>query len=221
MKPTIVLSNSASFLDSFRAVLKCCLSLQMFPHPRAGKHPVPPHRTEGGRKNCGYFFVRKSGEELEFDDAGRRRIGLLEPQQKIVNHLHVARLFRIWDNTLVKRHLELAAAVGSAIGPPMIDQHTTHLRSSHGKEVGPVTPLHRTDTKDAHVGLMHDGGGLERMILSLARHVMPRNLAQVGIDGVDQLLFSTTVAATGLVEKPRNLDLIEHPAPLSHRLAFW
>jgi len=70
-------------------------------------------------------------------------------------------------------------------------EHLPHGSRREREELGPVLPLEAflppLAAGDACVGLVHQGGGLERVIAPLAPHMGARDAAQLGMQERKQL----------------------------------
>jgi hypothetical protein len=65
----------------------------------------------------------------------------------------------------------------------VVDEDLPHCPGRDAEEVAAILPAHVLLLHQAQIGLMHEGGGLERVIRTLAPHVGARRPAQLAADG--------------------------------------
>ena len=61
--------------------------------------------------------------------------------------------------------------------------------------MNPAFPMQTLEIGQAHVGLMNQGSRLERMVATLAGHIVPRKAAQFGVNDGRQFVECGLVSA--------------------------
>ena len=80
-------------------------------------------------------------------------------------------------------------------GPGVVDEDPTHDVGGGAEEVGAVLPLHSALIDQLQVGLVHEGGGRERVIGSFLAQERPREPAQIIVDDRRELVERGVIAA--------------------------
>ena len=92
------------------------------------------------------------------------------------------------DRHVLERHVLDAAAALDVVTPRVVHEDATHDLRRHGKEVGAILPLHARVVRQAHVGFVHQGGGLQAVPWALATHVVAGEAVQFLVhDGRERL----------------------------------
>ncbi len=87
----------------------------------------------------------------------------------------------------------------------MVRQHPPHLYGRHREEVRPVAPVDLRPFEDPQVCLVHQGGGLQRVIRPLTGHPPARHRPQVGIHRIHQFVSEVPLAAPNVVQHAGNI----------------
>jgi hypothetical protein len=98
-----------------------------------------------------------------------------------------------------------AAALAGVPGARAIDEHAAHHPRGDGQELRPVLPVHAPLIDEAHVGFVHERGGLQRMSGPLPPQVRGGAAAQLGIDQTHGALTSVEVSCRPGVEELRDV----------------
>ena len=93
---------------------------------------------------------------------------------------------RNFESVQVNR-LDARAAFRREPSPGMFNQNTPHRLGRRTEKVGAILKRRRVLTAQAEPGFVDQGGGLERMAGSFARHLLRSELAQFVIDQGQQL----------------------------------
>jgi hypothetical protein len=75
-----------------------------------------------------------------------------------------------------------------------IDQHAAHDPGCHGKEVLSVVPLDALDVDESQIGLVDEGGWLERVSTALMAHVLTRDPPQFLVHEWNELIEGGLIA---------------------------
>src|SRR6202043_2609587 len=82
---------------------------------------------------------------------------------------------------------EHLALFGAAF-PRMVDEDLPHHPGRDAEEVRAVFPAHVWLPDQPQIGLMNEGGGLQRVIPSFAPHVRARSTTELSMDGDEESL---------------------------------
>jgi hypothetical protein len=82
---------------------------------------------------------------------------------------------------LLRQTLVIASTLPALPRAREINQYVPHHLRRDGVEMNPVFPVQVLEIGQPHVGFMHQGRGLERMI-TLLRHVVAGKAAQFGVN---------------------------------------
>lgn len=97
----------------------------------------------------------------------------------------------------------------------MVDQNAAHHLGRDSEEMVPILPPCAGLIDEPHVGLVHEGGRLQRMAGAFARKVPPGQRTQFVIDAIEQL-FVGILHAVGSVDQQ-----IGDFLPRRHRHGTW
>ena len=130
---------------------------------------------------------------------GRERICAIAAQKR-----HFA-LYVCESEALERHRRPAAAALESAAAPGMVHQDPPHRHARDRHEVLPGLPRLVPLLHQAHVRLVHERRGLQRVIGALAAEETRRQGPQLLVDQREQVGHGLVVAAAGLRQKPRDL----------------
>ena len=164
----------------------------------------------------GRLLGGEAGEEPELDQLGLARVlrfelpeGLVQGEQAVAVPLLQGRLDVV--------EVEPAASAPGLAGllvPGPVDQDAPHGLGGRGEEVPAAVPV--PGLLPAHqpeVGLVDQGGGLERLARLLLGQLLGRQLAQLVVDERQELLGGVRVALLDRVQHPG--DRVHRPGPTS------
>jgi len=77
----------------------------------------------------------------------------------------------------------------------VIDENPPHHPRRHGEEVGAILPLHPLQVDEAQVALVDQRRGLQRVVLTLAGHVPPRQPSELFVHERNELVEGLRFAA--------------------------
>ena len=106
--------------------------------------------------------------------------------------------------------LRAAAALGREVLARVVDEDAAHQLRGETIELGAVLPLRLTLVHETHVGLVHEGGRLERVAGILAAHRRGRPAVQLGVDDGKQALARGLVALAPGAEHLRDIGFGGH-----------
>jgi len=86
------------------------------------------------------------------------------------------------------------------VSPRVVHQHAPHHRRRHGEEVAAVHPRRAVLVGQAHVGVVHQGGGVQGVAVALAAQLAVGNAAQLIVDERNQPVQRLAVADPQLNE---------------------
>ena len=101
-----------------------------------------------------------------------------------------------------------AAALGGLAVAGLVHQHLAHRARGDREEVGPVARGHR-GAAELEVGLVDQGGGVERPLDVLVAELAPGEAAQVVVDEGEQPLDGVRLPLVGGPEEARDVADIE------------
>ena len=87
----------------------------------------------------------------------------------------------------------------------VINQDSPDGLGSNREELSPILPVGILLSDELEICLMHQCGGLERVIGTFARKVPDRQDPEFVIDGREQQIDCATIASTGLGEQFRDM----------------
>jgi hypothetical protein len=85
--------------------------------------------------------------------------------------------------------------------PGLVDEDSAHRLGCRREEMRAVAPVGLMIASEAHPGLVHEGGGLERLTGWLARHLGGREAAQLVIDEWEDAFGRARVAARQILQQ--------------------
>jgi hypothetical protein len=80
-------------------------------------------------------------------------------------------------------------------------ENTSHHTCRHRQEMGAVLPLHLLHVDEPEIGLVDQGGGLQRVTTSFEAHVTARDTVRLVVDERNQLVERRLVAAAPCKEQ--------------------
>ena len=101
--------------------------------------------------------------------------------------------------------LEVAAMPRGLLASRTVDQDAAHRFGRGAKEVGPILPGRLIRAAKPQPGLVHQGGGLQRLARRFAGHFLRRELVQLFIDKTLQFARGGGVAELDGVEQSRQV----------------
>lgn len=126
---------------------------------------------------------------------------MLHLRQEFVERQHVNLIAARWRQDVAEGDaVPVAAALVGFLAASVVDQDLPHCRRSHRVEMGPVFPATSTD-RELGVGLVDEGGRLQRMAALLTPEVVGRQPAQVFVNHGKELRRSRLVAISQPLEQ--------------------
>ena len=152
--------------------------------PGAREGPLVLDRRRRQLHRGGGFLDGQAGEIAQQHDARLRGIDLLEPRQRLVDGEDVGQDRRQRRRLGIQLDpLLLAAMLDAAVVPGALDEDAAHGDRRGGEEVSaPVPPAIGAVAGQPQVGLVDEGGRLQREAGRLARDPRPRQPAQLVVD---------------------------------------
>jgi hypothetical protein len=177
--------------------------------PDSRKLPVALDRARRDVENCGDLFHGKSAEVAQLNHACLSLIFASKTGKCLINGEDFVDAIGIdvRRNDEVVLHLYAMQAACPALGhtgASVIDEDLAHDASGEADELTAARPVDLVADK-AHVGLMDEGGGLERVVGALAAHVRRGQAVQLGVDSRQQFFPSVCVAGVHGLEQLRDL----------------
>jgi hypothetical protein len=177
-------------------------SSQLSREPGARQPPVPHHSLRRHVQYVGRFLNRQPSKEAQLDHLRAPRINLRERLQRIVERAEFTSALGFVKGEPIQVHGRLVVDTHS--GAPLcrgarasrFHQNPSHDSRRHGKQVVPVLPVNRLGISEAHICLVNERRGLERMAAALATHVVMRETSQFVVDERRQPLERGFVPAT-------------------------
>ena len=101
----------------------------------------------------------------------------------------------------------VAAALGAAALAGVVDEHLAHGARRRAEEVRAVLPAGGRVADEAHVGLVHQGRGVQRVVRALVAQALPRDDQQLLVDQRQELLRGLRAARAHVLQHARDLLL--------------
>ena len=92
----------------------------------------------------------------------------------------------------------------------MIDEDAPHHLGRHGEEMGAILPAHAVVSHQAQVGLVHEGGRLERVAASLTLHIAVSQAAEFLINDGRQAVERALVSIAPGLQKRADVLCTQH-----------
>ena len=157
------------------------LKLASQPDPR--ELPVAHDRLNRNTQDARAFFHTQTAKHAQFDDAASPRIECRQGIERGVQRNEVAAALRRRDERVAQRHPPKAAAtLDVPLAARVIDQDVPHERRGEGEEVRAIPQADAATPHEAHIRLIDERCGLERVTRRLAPHMPPRQLTQIPVD---------------------------------------
>ena len=196
------LEYPVDLLESFRFHGRTQPCLQFPVQPGLGEPPVPFDRGLGDPQHLGRFLVVHAAEVAQFDDLAAAGIDLRERLQRVVERDELRRALVRHGRLAVERDVPvLAAALAGRPLARVVDEDVAHHLRGDGEEVGAVLPVHVLLPDEPQEGLVHQGGGLERMSAPLAVDVAVGEAMKRVLDQRQELAERRFIAVSPLLQQ--------------------
>jgi hypothetical protein len=170
--------------------------------PRASEFPIPAYCGQGDPERLNYFLISVTAKVAEFDDPCRARFETLQLAQSLIQDEYIDAPGLGGELYLVE--IDLGGAAAAPLGvvrTGMIDQDAPHLLAGDGEEVRAILDFQRFRTNQAYVGLMDQGGGLQRVSWTLVPHLVGSNAMQFRVDQFDSSLAGIPIPVAHAVQQ--------------------
>ena len=168
--------------------------------PCLGVGPVLFGGRLGDAQHLGRFGHRAPNEVPQLHQFGLTRRFFREPIQRLVDGQHFRRVPSIRPGQVFQVRI-LARATAAMFEPSLaagsLDQDAAHGLGRRGEEVAPAVPAGVLGTDQAEIGLMHQGGRLERLSGVLPGQPLGGQPPQLVIDQGKELLGRPWIAVSG------------------------
>lgn len=177
--------------------------MQAANQPGACRFPVTLDRDQGDAQDFRDIFFAQAAEESQLHDAGGTGVDGSELRQRRVEG----------EDVLALRHglpsidgrqtdaLLLAPALLGHARARVVDEDPSHGLRRNREEVRPVLVRDRLASEETDTELVHQRARFERMIAALVAQETCRNLAQVGMNDVEEPL-ARVIIATPPIDEP-------------------
>lgn len=172
-----------------------CVHLSV--QPRTCGAPVTIDRGRRHTKNIGGLCDRVAAEETALDHLRHPLILLCKTVEEIINKYDILRPKVVPQCCLLQIDARTAAApfVGCPT-PGDIHQNLPHGARRHGIKMLAILPLDRMMIDELLVRLVHQFGGLKRVIVSLAVKLIMRDPSELIVHSLHEIIQSIHVATT-------------------------
>ena len=179
--------------------------------PGAGELPVPIDGAAGDVQEGGDLGDGETAEEAELDDAGLVWIELGQSDKGGIEFDEVRGSLLVDEKGGVE--LEALSATPPLLGVASaggVHQHAPDGLGGDGEEVGAAFPDGLVLIHEAEVGLVHEGGGLEREILSLGAEVVLGDGAEFIVENGQEEIDRSLVSGRDAFEELGDVLLLVH-----------
>jgi hypothetical protein len=155
-------------------------------------------------------------EKPQLDDLGLPRMQFGQAVQGLVQHEQVA--VALWQGRQIVVQLQAFPSAAALLAPPrtdVVNEHVPDGLGRGGEEMCPVPPFHLVLADEPQIGLVHQGGGLERQGARLAAQVALGQGAELVVDERQQAVYGRGIAAAGTLQNLRDVHLFQAHTPES------
>jgi len=158
--------------------------------PGTGIGPLLASQVDGDPQGGRDLLVAQAGELAELDHPSGKRVFLGQPHKGLVQDKEFVVRVRFSGRLVVKFNAAKAAA---SLPPRLVtgrfNQDPAHRLGGGGKEMAATVPvLDHVGIDQSDIGLVDQGGGLERVARFLPRQLLTGELAEFLIDQGQELL---------------------------------
>lgn len=184
--------------------------------PGLGNRPLANNGGVRDGEDRGRLLDCQSAEVAEFDDAFLARAESRHPFERLVQRQHVDLPGAVGRDIFGQRDACQPAA--TLVGPTrsrQVDEDPSHDAGGRPEKVRPTQPPGLSLIDEADVGLVHEGGWLQRMACRFSTHVCSRQTSKVVVEERYELVehLSPTVA--------RGDEQLRHPRGVGRALIHW
>jgi hypothetical protein len=184
------------------------MRLKFFEQPDSRQCPVSFHRARRNSERRSDLLYGEAAKVSQFDDLGLTWILLLQPVESLIELRDLFEpLGRYRELILELDSFSLAAALIGVAGAGVVDEHSPHNMSGEAYEMFTAVPIDVLLNK-AQVGLIDEGGGLQRVVGPLSAHVGVGNAMELRVNEGQESFGRRMIAGMHGLQKPRCLASI-------------
>ena len=183
------------------------------PQPGLRYRPLANNSGVGDAEDGGCLLDRQPAEVAELDDAFLARAEGRHSFERLVHRQHVDLFGAVGRDVLDQRDAyQTAATLVGPARPRQVHEDPSHDAGRRSEEVGPTQPPGLSLIDESDVGLVHEGGRLQRMACRFTTHVCCRQASEFVVEEGYELVERLSPAVA------RGAKQLRHPRRLGRAL---